>query len=214
MTGSLSDIITSTDPAARDQALERLCRPASRRALLAECAALDAFRRQQRQPLRARPGAVLPLRHPPISSARQAEAAPRGRGDGSDSLSRLRAFAAAPFRGGHRSFSPCSSRRAQRRDLQRPGGRVSRLGFQTLADQVRRSVRRCAAINGCSAWAIQPISRCASALSCSTMPGDGTFPVLRERTPVRMDLTPCGVERHLLSGHGFPGRRTGPERLG
>ena len=40
------------------------------------------------------------------------------------------------------------------------------LAFQTLADQVRRSVDRCAATNGCSASGIPPISRCASAPSC------------------------------------------------
>src|SRR3954470_19199157 len=42
----LARVITATDPAIRNQSLEDLCRGLSVKALLAECAALDDFRRQ------------------------------------------------------------------------------------------------------------------------------------------------------------------------
>ena len=42
---------------------------------------------------------------------------------------------------------------------------------------------------------------------------DGTYPILRERTPVRMDLSHSRLERHFLPGHGFSRRRAGAERL-
>ena len=41
----LTDIITATDPALRDQSLDVACAGLSLDELLAECAALDAFRR-------------------------------------------------------------------------------------------------------------------------------------------------------------------------
>jgi hypothetical protein len=40
---------------------------------------------------------------------------------------------------------------------------------------------------------------------------DGAYPILRERTPVRMDLTPQRLERHFLPRHGFSRRRAGAE---
>src|SRR5258708_11829480 len=46
MTGPLLEIITSPDPAVRDQSLDARCRPLSAAELLAECAELDAFRRR------------------------------------------------------------------------------------------------------------------------------------------------------------------------
>ena len=46
MSSRLVSIITATDAALRDSALDAACRNASRDELLAECAALDEFRRQ------------------------------------------------------------------------------------------------------------------------------------------------------------------------
>ncbi len=45
MTGRLVDIIISQDAEVRDQSLGTLCKHASMDGLLAECAALEAFRR-------------------------------------------------------------------------------------------------------------------------------------------------------------------------
>src|SRR6201985_3976721 len=46
MTLGLIEIITSRDDATRNRSLDEICRAASFAALLEECAALDAFRRQ------------------------------------------------------------------------------------------------------------------------------------------------------------------------
>src|SRR5947207_12689363 len=46
MAGQLLTIIRSAEPAVRNQSLEAFCRPASAQQLLAECAALESFRRQ------------------------------------------------------------------------------------------------------------------------------------------------------------------------
>src|SRR5207249_2035273 len=80
-----------------------------------------------------------------------------------------------------------------------------RFAFQTLADQVRRSVR---SVRG-NQWMFrmghpldQPLRirpellrRCA---------GDGTYPLLRERTPVRMDLTHCGWSDIFFLAMDYP----------
>lgn len=42
----LTEIITASDPAVRNQSLDAVCRGASLDNLLAECAALDSFRRE------------------------------------------------------------------------------------------------------------------------------------------------------------------------
>ena len=85
------------------------------------------------------------------------------------------------------------------------------LGFQTLADQVRRSVR---SVRG-NQWmfrmghpADHPLRLRPELLQRG---GDGAYPVLRERTPVRMDLSHSRLERHLLSRHGFSRRRAGAQ---
>jgi len=61
-----------------------------------------------------------------------------------------------------------------------------RLGFQTLADQVRRSVRSCAATNGCFAWAIDRPALRIRPEFLQRGGEDGAYPIIRERTPVRM----------------------------
>jgi len=46
MSGRLVQIITSSNPAVRDQSLDTFCSAASLSELLAECETLEAFRRQ------------------------------------------------------------------------------------------------------------------------------------------------------------------------
>lgn len=79
-----------------------------------------------------------------------------------------------------------------------------RLGFQTLADQVRRSVRT---VRG-NQWmfrmghpADQPL-RLRPELRVRS--SDGTFPILREQTPVRMDLTHSAWSDIFFLGMDFP----------
>ncbi|MBM3890769.1 MAG: UTP--glucose-1-phosphate uridylyltransferase, partial [Verrucomicrobia bacterium] len=79
-----------------------------------------------------------------------------------------------------------------------------RLGFQTLADQVRRSVR---SVRG-NQWMFrmghptdQPLRIQPELLRRAA---DGTYPILRERTPVRMDLTHCGWSDIFFLGMDYP----------
>jgi hypothetical protein len=79
-----------------------------------------------------------------------------------------------------------------------------RIGFQTLADQVRRSVR---SVRG-NQWmfrmghpADHPLRLRSELLQRGA---DGTYPVLRERTPVRMDLSHSGWSDIFFLGMDFP----------
>ena len=80
-----------------------------------------------------------------------------------------------------------------------------RLAFQTLADQVRRSVR---SVRG-NQWMFrmghpldQPL-RIRPELLQRSAP-DLPYPILRERTPVRMDLTHCGWSDIFFLGMDYP----------
>ncbi len=80
-----------------------------------------------------------------------------------------------------------------------------KLAFQTLADQVRRSVRGVAG----NQWMFrmghpddQPL-RIRKELVVRD-PASGLYPVLRERTPVRMDLTHCGWSDIFFLGMDYP----------
>ena len=96
-----------------------------------------------------------------------------------------------------------------------------RLGFQTLANQVRRSVR---SVRG-NQWMFrighpadhplrvrpelyQAVSRTGSLDGESAL-----FPILHEATPVRMDLTHSGWSDIFFLGMDFPEGRTRPQHL-
>jgi hypothetical protein len=79
-----------------------------------------------------------------------------------------------------------------------------RLGIQTLANQVRSSVR---SVSG-NQWmfrmghpADHPLRIRPELLRRGE---DGTYPILRERTPVRMDLTHCGWSDIFFLGMDYP----------
>jgi hypothetical protein len=79
-----------------------------------------------------------------------------------------------------------------------------RLGFQTLADQVRRSVRSARG----NQWMFrvghpmdQPLRVRRELLEPSA---EGLYPILREATPVRMDLTHSGWSDIFFLGMDFP----------
>ena len=205
MTGSLLNIITSPDAAMRDQSLDVLCRAASAGELLAHCAELDAFRRRSDnlyERVRALfflyaiyrfhlPGKLKPAAEPGVGLI--------------------------PFRG----FDQLLNRRFEEAidqflAAQKTGGAsdgiasalaaaYQRLGFQTLADQVRRSVR---SVKG-NQWmfrmghpADHPLRLRPELLAKAK---DGTYPILRERTPVRMDLSHSGWSDIFFLGMDFPG---------
>ena len=103
------------------------------------------------------------------------------------------------------SFSPPEARGTERRAFQRAGRGVSRLWrFRRWPTRCGAVCVRCAAINGCFAPAIRPITRCASARNCcSAEPGD-PFPILHEATPVRMDLSHSGWSDIFFLGMDLP----------
>jgi galactokinase/mevalonate kinase-like predicted kinase len=205
----LVQLITSTDPALRNQPLETLCRDASLEELLAQCEALDRFRKKSDN-LYDRVRALFFLYsihrfYLPTRFEADTERTAKESG------------AAIPFRG----FEHLLMRRFEEAIeqflvLQRENGpsdplssalaaAYHRLGFQTLADQVRRSVR---SVRG-NQWmfrmghpADQPLRIRPELLRKD--PADGSYPILREETPVRMDLTHCGWSDIFFLGMDYP----------
>src|SRR5580698_4340126 len=196
-----SQIITAADPASRNQSLDPFCRAASLDELLRECAELERFRRRSEN-LYERVRALFFLYaihrfHVPLKPG-------------------LNRRGLLPFQG----YCHLLQRRfeeavkvfldAQRREG--PSDAISsalatayyRLGIQTLADQVRRSVR---SVRG-NQWmfrmghpADQPL-RIRPELTARG--SDGAYPILRERTPVRMDLTHSAWSDIFFLGMDYP----------
>ena len=212
MTGS-PEIITATRSSSARPLARRVVPPARAGALLAECEALDEFRRAERQSLRARAGAVLPLRHSPLPSARQTDAASGARPR--CSLRRLSAPAAAPLRGGHRHFlarqqAGGPERRASPAPWPPP---ISGSASRRWPIRCAAACARCAATSGCSACghpADHPLRIRPELLERDPR---RPFPVLREATPVRMDLTHSGWSDIFFLGHGLSRGRPRAQRL-
>ena len=202
MTLRVTDIIESTAPETRDLAIERWCagRPAAE--LLAACAELEDYRRQQTNLYRRVRAlfflAAIHRYHLPA----QPEFPRTGRIP-YDAFSRIleRRFEEAisgllhaqAEQGGNETLSSALA------------AAYHALGFQTLADQVRHTVR---ATRG-NAWMFrlghpldQPLRVRPELLRAGS--GDAPHPVLRERTPVRMDLTHCGWSDIFFLGMDFP----------
>ena len=197
----LISIITATDPARRDQSLDAACAELSPDSLVRQCAELDAFRRRSEN-LYERVRALLFLYaihrfHLPgkIAGAGGTAALLSGR-------------SLIPFKGYEhllqRRFEEAIDHFLAVQKAEGPSDAISsalaaayyRLAFQTLADQVRRSVR---SVRG-NQWmfrmghpADQPLRIRPELLRPNV--ADGTYPILRECTPVRMDLTHCGRMR-------------------
>jgi hypothetical protein len=201
MPGQLVQIITSADPAIRNQSLDAYCRQASARELVAECESLEAFRRQSEN-LYEKVRALFFLYaihrfHLPLR--------PGGQRRG-----------LIPFKGYEhllqRRFEEAIEIFLKEQSADGPVDAISsalaaayhRLAFQTLADQVRRSVR---SVRG-NQWmfrvghpADQPL-RIRPELA--RRGPDGTYPILCERTPVRMDLTHSAWSDIFFLGMDFP----------
>lgn len=198
-------IITAEAPAVRNRSLDAFCRSATLEQLREECASLDRFRRDSEN-LYERVRALFFLYaiyrfHIPLKPG-----LPSGGlvpFDGYDNLLKRRfaeaidIFLAAPLNDGTASALAEAYRR---------------LGFQTLANQVRRSVR---SVRG-NQWMFrighpadhplrvrpelyETVSRSGSLDGESAL-----FPVLHEATPVRMDLTHSGWSDIFFLGMDFP----------
>jgi hypothetical protein len=192
----LVSIITAADPAERDRSLDAFCLRASGVELLAEAAALDAFRRENDN-LYERVRALFFLYaiyrfHLPGKIGGLDALIPF---DGYDHLLHRRfeeaidIFLAAQH---HRGASDglASALASAYRDL----------GFQTLANQVRRSVR---SVRG-NQWMFRIGHPADQPLRLRPELMKRPFPILRERTPVRMDLSHSGWSDIFFLGMDFP----------
>jgi hypothetical protein len=201
MPGKLVELITSPETAVRDRSLDAFCRKAALSELMSECADLEAFRRRSEN-LYERVRALLFLYaihrfHLPLKPG-------------------IRAKNLIPF-GGYthlleRRFEEAIATFLKAQLHDGPSDPISsalavayyRLGIQTLANQVRSSVR---SVSG-NQWmfrmghpADHPLRIRPELLRRGE---DGTYPILRERTPVRMDLTHCGWSDIFFLGMDYP----------
>lgn len=202
MTSPLIAIITSPDPAIRDRSVDAYCREATLRQLLADCAELDAFRRASSN-LYERVRALFFLYDIHRFHI------PRKQG--------LPPLGFVPFDGYtyllHRRFEEAIDVFLRTQEAQGPSEAISsalaeayhRLGFQTLADQVRRSVR---SVRG-NQWmfrvghpADMPLSVRPELLHRPA--ADAPYPILHEATPVRMDLSHSAWSDIFFLGMDFP----------
>ena len=201
MESQLVPIIRSSDPAERDTALAAVCGDASLDVLLAECEALDAFRHESDN-LYERVRALFFLYA--IHRFHLPEKLAAGQ------------VGSIPFEGYEhllqRRFSEAIDVFLDAVRDQGPGDALSsslasayhQLAFQTLANQVRKSVRT---VRG-NQWmfrmghpADHPLRIRPELLQAAP---DGSLPILRERTPVRMDLSHSGWSDIFFLGMDFP----------
>src|SRR5688572_13079120 len=203
MASDLTTLITSPDPAVRDRALDEFCRQASLQQLMAECEALDAFRRRSAN-LYERVRALFFLYaihrfHIPNKLDDRAGPSHVPFDGYNQLLGRRFEEAIDTFLASQRRTGPndaiSSALAAAYHDL----------GFQTLANQVRWSVR---SVKG-NQWmfrighpADQPLRIRPELLHRRSI--IHPFPILSERTPVRMDLTHSAWSDIFFLGMDYP----------
>jgi len=197
----LSDLITSNDAATRDKALAAACKDFSLEDLLAEAEKLDKFRRSSDN-LYHRVRAIFFLNT--IHRYHIPNKLPE------------KAAGQIPFSGHQhlleRRFQEAIDTFLAAQQKEGPSDALSsalaasyhQLAFQTLADQVRKSVRT---VRG-NQWMFRmghpsehPLRFRSELLETSS---NGTTPILLERTPVRMDLTHSAWSDIFFLGMDFP----------
>ena len=200
--GKLIEIIISGKADIRDQSLDKFCRPASTEDLLKECEELESFRKTSenlyhrvralfflyaihRFYLSLRPGisheGLIPFEAYDHMLKRRFEQA-------IDIFIRIQLE--------HGPNEGISSGLAEA---------YHKLAFQTLADQVRYSVRHTLGnqwMFRCGHPHDHPLSIRRELLECD--PDTGLFPLLHESTPVRMDITHSGWSDIFFLGMDFP----------
>jgi hypothetical protein len=200
----LVQIITSADPAVRDRSLDAFCRTSSLRELMDECASLEAFRRQSDN-LYERVRALFFLYamhrfHLPQRLSRQRGALVPY--DGYAHLLQRRFEEAIDL------FLSVQEREGPREGISSALAQAYHdLGFQTLANQVRRSVR---SVRG-NQWMFRighpmdhPLRVRRELLERDGGSRTGLYPILRETTPVRMDLSHSGWSDIFFLGMDYP----------
>ncbi len=198
----LAAVIASRDATVRDRPLDDFCRQASLAEMLAECQALDRFRRSSDNLYeRVRALFFLYAIHRFHIPARPAAGGP----------------ALIPFAGYthllKRRFEEALDVFLAAQAASGPSAALSSalavgyraLGFQTLADQVRRSVR---SVRG-NQWMFRtghpadyPLRIRPELMARAS--SNPLFPIVREATPVRMDLTHSGWSDIFFLGMDFP----------
>lgn len=195
-------IITSDDAGTRNRSLDGFCRSVDAATLLAECEALERFRRTSENLYeRVRAQLFLYAIHRFHLPGRPG-IADTGRVPYSATLNILR-----------RRFEDAAGILLREQAESGPSAPLSSalaaayqdLAFQTLANQVRRSVR---AVRG-NQWMSRtghpgdyPLTIRGELLERS--PATGLYPILREVTPVRMDLSHSGWSDIFFLGMDFP----------
>ncbi|MBI3418424.1 MAG: UTP--glucose-1-phosphate uridylyltransferase [Verrucomicrobia bacterium] len=195
-------IITATDPAIRNLSLDSLCQGASVRRLLQYCAELEEFRKDAPNLYeRARALFFLYAIH-----RFHLPGKPGFKSRGFVSFKGYTHLLERRFEEAIDVFLEVQTKDgASEASSSALAATYHRLGFQTLADQVRRSVR---SLRG-NQWMFrighpsdQPL-RIRPELLRKT-DEDGTYPILRERTPVRMDLTHSAWSDIFFLGMDYP----------
>ncbi len=198
----LLDIIRSTDPAVRDTPLAAACRKLSYSELLAERDTLDRFRRESTN-LYARVRALFFLYAIDRFHLPSRVELP---GEGRVPYSGVERLLGRRFDEAVRLFRAEEAARGPSDPLcSALAAAYQALAFQTLADQVRASVRGAAG----NRWMFRTGSadehplRVRRELRTRSGP-NGPFPVLRERTPVRMDLSHSCWSDIFFLGMDYP----------
>lgn len=220
LTSELITIITSHDPSVRDRSLDAIGRDASLDQLLSECHALDKFRRENDnlyEQVRALFFLYAIYRfHIPTKKGIVSDG--HIPFEGYTHLLRRRFEEAIDLFLATADLSPNAAPNGQECSVSSPGrasglsdgiasalaSAYHNLAFQTLADQVRRSVR--------SAKGNQWMFRIGHPFDhplrihpeLNNPSSSGLFPILREATPVRMDLTHSGWSDIFFLGMDFP----------
>ncbi|MDB6053803.1 MAG: ugp [Verrucomicrobiales bacterium] len=201
MQPKLVSIITSGDPVTRNTALESVCEPATPEELLAECASLENFRKESNN-LYEKVRALFFLH------AIHRFHLPKKIGFAQKGLIPFHAYEKLM----QRRFEESVEDLLQVQEQQGASDSISsglaaayqKLGIQTLANQVRKSVR---SVKG-NQWMFrmghpldQPLRIHPRLLEKNQ---DGSYPILRELTPVRMDLTHSAWSDIFFLGMDYP----------
>jgi len=207
MPSQLVQIITTQDPNVRNRSLDAYCSSASLDELVRECSELDAFRRASDNLYeRVRALFFLYAIHRFHLPGKLWATCPRSRpGIGLIPFKGYEHFLQRRFEEAIECFLAVQKAEGPTDGIcSALAAAYQRLGFQTLADQVRRSVRT---VRG-NQWmfrtghpADHPLRIRHELLQKGP---DGTYPILRERTPVRMDLSHSGWSDIFFLGMDFP----------
>jgi hypothetical protein len=197
---AIAEIITAKDQRTRDQGLDAICQSASLEQLLNECTALEMFR-QHSSNLYEQVRALFFL------YAIHRFYIPTKQGFPSRGL--------IPFDGYedllHRRFEEAIQKFLLTQQMSGPQDGISSalaaayrsLGFQTLANQVRASVR---SVRG-NQWMFRaghPSDHPLRIVPRLLKKKEGLYPILHEQTPVRMDLSHSGWSDIFFLGMDYP----------